>query len=165
MIFLGKIVKVRGNKGEVVIASSPMLEVYTPQIGEVLILKSKKYQKQFTVESVKDLRGSCVIKFQEIKTMNDAFKLITYSAYSEAEQEVQDDEPVIQFTVKDLQGVVWGIVKDIETAGLSEIMEIEDPQGDNIYVPFCEPIVTSIDPQLKLIVIDPPDGLKDLNKD
>ena len=145
------------------LASSPDLDVYSLQKGEVLKLKSKKYRKEATVEYSKEIHGASVIKFQHIDRINDAFKLISYSVYSEAEAE-ESEQSVIQFSVKDVQGNVWGIVKDIGSSGVSQVLEVLDPEGDVVYVPFSEPIIKEIDSDQKIILIDPPDGLRDLNK-
>ena len=163
MIFLGKITKVRGNKGEVVISPSPGFDLYTPQPGEVVLLISKKYQREFSIDYLKDIHGSLTAKFSGIHSIHDALKLVGYSLYSQAEEE-ETEESIIQFTVKDVDGQVWGVVKDLMESGLNQLLEVEDPEGDVIYVPLSDAIIKSTDPQKKLIVIDPPEGLRDLNK-
>ncbi|MCP5052019.1 MAG: 16S rRNA processing protein RimM [bacterium] len=163
MVFLGKIVKVRGIKGEVVIAPSPGFDLYTPQQGEIVILISKKYQREFSIEHLKEIRAAPTAKFNGVNSIRDALKLVGYSLYSQAEEEEQE-ESVIQFTVKDVNGETWGTVKDLMESGLNQLLEVEDPEGHLIYVPISDAIIKSTDPAKKLIVIDPPDGLRDLNK-
>lgn len=163
MIFLGKIIKVRGNKGEVVVAPSPKLDTFIPKNGESIIIKSKKYQRSISVDYYREISGICTIKFNDTDTINDALKLVGYSLYNPA-ADLQEDDSIIEFAVQDVQGNLWGIVKDLEQAGLSELLEVEDPEGDLIYIPFADAIVKSIDKEMKMIVIDPPNGLRDLNK-
>ncbi|MCP4217716.1 MAG: hypothetical protein GY765_23950, partial [bacterium] len=68
-----------------------------------------------------------------------------------------------EFIVKDINGLEWGRVLDISEAGLNKLIEVY--QNDDIYyVPFTDSIVKSIDAEKRLIIIDPPDGLMDLNK-
>jgi ribosomal 30S subunit maturation factor RimM len=177
LIFLGKIVKTRGNKGEVVIAPSPQVERYIPGQGEGVVLQSTKYQIQRKIEYLKNIRGKWVFKFVDTNTINDAYKLVGYSIYStkistspgnDMSTVTEQAAKGVEFTVKDVSGCVWGNVKHIETYGVYEtnqILEVVGNEGDVIYVPFSEGIVKKIDREKKIIFIDPPDGLKGLNKE
>lgn len=165
MIFLGKIVKTRGNKGEVVVHSSPSFEAYAPEKGEVVVLQSHKYEVQSNIDYIKEIQGVIVIKFQSVNSIPEAMKYIGYSIFSLAEpKENIDDEPVIDFSVIDISGQLWGNVHSHEFFGINEVLEILDHSGDIIYIPFSEAIIKKIDYEKKEIIIDPPDGLKDLNK-
>ncbi len=163
MIFLGKIVKVRGIKGEVVIVPSPGFDVYTPKKGEIVEVQSAKYQRDISIDYFKEVNGAYVLKFQDSLSINDALKLVGYSVFSKSD-DTRTDDSLLEFTVTDLQGQLWGTVKDLQASGLNQLLEVEDPDGDVIYVPFSDKIVKTIDREKKKIVIDPPDGLKELNK-
>ena len=177
MIFLGKIVKTRGNKGEVAVTPSPQVEKYIPGQGERVVLQSTKYQIERKIEYLKNIRGVWVFKFVDINTINDAYKLVGYSIYSTkistspgnaANAATEQAAVGVEFTVIDVSGCVWGKVKHLETYGVYEtnqILEVVGDQGDVIYVPFSEGIVKKIDREKKIITIDPPDGLKGLNKE
>ncbi|MGD2090669.1 MAG: ribosome maturation factor RimM [Candidatus Aminicenantes bacterium] len=164
MIFLGKIVKIRGNKGEVVVAPSPDLFLHSLSNGEVVVLQSAKYKKEKEIDYLKEIRGAPVFKFKDINTINDAFKVVGYSIYANKTDAQETDSGIINFMVKDLQGHMWGCVKNIENPGVNPLLEVETPEGDMIDVPFTDSIVKEIDQERKVILIDPPEGLKDLNK-
>lgn len=164
MIFLGKIVKIRGNKGEVVIAPSPDLYLHGLNDGEVVVLQSAKYRKEKEIEHFKKIRGAPVFKFKDTNTINDAFRLVGYSIYANQPHAQDTNTGIVNFMVKDMQGHPWGSVKNIENAGINRLLEVETPGGDMIYVPFADTIVKEIDEEKKVILIDPPEGLKDLNK-
>ncbi len=164
MIFLGKIVKIRGNKGEVVVSPSPDLYVHSLSNGEVVVLKSTKYKKEKEIDYFKEIRGAPVFKFKDTDTINDAFKLVGYSIYANKIAAQATNTDIVNFIVKDIQGNLWGSVKNIETSGFNRLLEVEAPGGDIIYVPFVDSIVKEIDEEKKIILIDPPEGLKDLNK-
>jgi 16S rRNA processing protein RimM len=58
-----------------------------------------------------------------------------------------------------------GIVKDVWTIGESVLLVVEsDRNGEEILIPFSEVICLEVDRARKTIVIDPPDGLLDLNE-
>jgi 16S rRNA processing protein RimM len=164
LIFLGKIVKIRGNKGEVVVAPSPDLFLHSLSNGEVVVLQSAKYKKEKEIDYLKEIRGAPVFKFKDINTINDAFKVVGYSIYANKTDAQETDSGIINFMVKDLQGHMWGCVKNIENPGVNPLLEVETPEGDMIDVPFTDSIVKEIDQERKVILIDPPEGLKDLNK-
>ena len=69
------------------------------------------------------------------------------------------------FMVKDMNGQLWGKVKNIEADNLNKLLEVQDEEKNDLYyVPFTDTIVKEINKEKGLIVIDPPDGLKELNK-
>jgi len=164
LIFLGKIIKIRGNKGEVVVAPSPDLFLHSLNNGEVVVLKSPKYTKEKEIDYFKEIRGTPVFKFKDTNTINDAFKLVGYSIYANKTGAPDTNAGIVNFMVKDMQGHPWGSVKNIENPGINRLLEVETPGGDIIYVPVTDSIVKEIDKEKKVILIDPPDGLKDLNK-
>lgn len=127
-------------------------------------MQSAKYKKEKKIDYFKEIRGSPVFKFKDINTINDAFKLVGYSIYAN-KIDVQDTNTnIVNFMVTDMQGNLWGTVKNIENPGINRILEVESPGGNMIYVPFADSIVKEIDEEKKIILIDPPEGLKDLNK-
>lgn len=159
------------------VAPSPQVERYVPGQGERVLLQSTKYQIERTIEYLKNIRGVRVFKFVDIDTINDAYKLVGYSIYSTkistspgnaANTVTEQAVKGVEFTVIDVSGCVWGKVKKLETYGVNDtnqILEVVGDEGDVIYVPFSEGIVKKIDKKKKIITIDPPDGLKGLNKE
>jgi 16S rRNA processing protein RimM len=164
LIFLGNIVKIRGNKGEVVVAPSPDLFLHNLSNGEVVVLQSAKYRKEKEIEHFKEISGAPVFKFKDTNTINDAFRLVGYSIYASKNDTPETNTGIVNFMVKDMEGHLWGSVKNIENTGFNLLLEVETPGGDIIYVPFADTIVKEIDEEKKIILIDPPEGLKDLNK-
>lgn len=181
MIFIGKILKVRGNKGEVVIAS-PKVEFYTltgRENGKVfVILKSEKYEKKLEVECLKEINGNPILKLKGIDSINDALKIVGYSIYSNYAEgdEVKTEDPDVlsdayaisnleDYRVNDVNGNRWGQVIYFDIDSPNPLLEIQDEEGNDVYyVPFTDTIIKKIDKISRLIIIDPPDGLKDLNK-
>jgi len=167
--FLGKILKVRGNKGEVN-CTSPERGTLALEKGETVLLKSEKRQKSYKIERLREIKGTPVLKLEGIDTINDALTLVGYSIYNQknAPPSPKDTETIEleNFTVIDTNGDVWGKVINLETAGLNELLEVQaqDETRELYYVPFTESIVKEINRDTGIIIIDPPDGLKDVNK-
>jgi 16S rRNA processing protein RimM len=161
LVFLGKIVKTRSNKGEVAISPSPYFSACLPKEGEDVILQSQKYSLQYKIEYFKEIGGSLILKFFSIDSINAAYKLIGYSVFSP--QTPEDDSSFsfdnsVDYVVKDISGNVWGVVENTELFGLNQVLEVGGPDGNSIYIPFSEGIVKEIDEENKVIIIDPPDG-------
>ncbi len=159
MLFLGKILKVRGNKGEVVLSSSD----YGFQKGGTVLLKSKKYHKTLIVEYTKEIHKFTIIKFEGVNTINDALKLVGYSLeISNSNLNPENEQTFEKYEVMDMNGRIWGEVKGVKSFSHNQILEVGE--GDAvIYVPFTEEIVKKIDTKNHKILIDPPAGLKKLN--
>jgi 16S rRNA processing protein RimM len=78
-----------------------------------------------------------------------------------------------EFLLEDLAGCLVttrdgrtaGRVKTVLETGGAPLLVLEPEEGKNeIYVPFSRTICPEIDVRAKRIVIDPPDGLLDLNE-
>jgi 16S rRNA processing protein RimM len=165
LIFVGKIKKIRGNKGEVVVDPSPNLENYSIEEGDIVILKSAKYQKEKKVDYIKEIKGYPVLKFSDTNTINEAYKLVGYSIYTTSDSApASENNSLLNFQVVDMEGQVWGSIKEIDNSGFNPLLEVESPAGEMIYVPFANEIVKQIDEKNHILTINPPEGLKDLNK-
>lgn len=163
MNFLGKILKTRGNKGEVVY-SSPFGAISTHAERSTVLLKSEKYEKTYEIESLRLINEVPIVKFKNVDSINDALKLVGYSIYDPHTATPEpDDRQLLDFTVKDIHGLTWGKVIGLENETINELLEIIDGE-ETYYVPFTESIVINIDKTDKIILIDPPAGLRDINK-
>jgi 16S rRNA processing protein RimM len=160
--FIGKIIKIRGNKGEVVVKISPGADTPAIREKESIVLESEKYRIEKTIEGIRDIQGKTVLKLSGVNSIEEAMKLIGYSVFGAGES---SDSPgaLIDYRVVDLNRKSWGRVVRIRDFGLNRVMEVES-RGDIIYVPLDKGIVQEIRDDQKLIVIDPPEGLKNLNR-
>jgi 16S rRNA processing protein RimM len=57
-----------------------------------------------------------------------------------------------------------GPVAEVLSAGESEVLVVRPEGRAEILIPFSREICRKVDPAARLIVIDPPDGLLDLNE-
>ncbi len=164
MFYIGEILKTRGNNGEVVIRTSPDF-IYDNQSIRSFQLESKKYSRTEAVEWIKSIGDDLLVKFKNHDSIASAYKLIGYLVYLkdaiEAEQFIK--ETLVDYRVIDLSGDQWGIVINDLDEGYNHILEV-DNQGEILYIPYTEAIIKEIDQDKMTIHIDPPDGLKDLNR-
>ena len=167
MVFLGKILKSRGNRGEVVVVSSPGIDILGGRFPGGVLLKSQKYSLRKEIESISDINGQVVVKFKDIHSIDAAFRLIGYSMYGEMKGLPEDaDSPgrLMGFEVRDDQGIVWGTVAAVLEQPLNPLLEVAgDPGGEPILIPFTPAISREIRVAEKIVLIHPPAGLKELN--
>lgn len=176
MIFIGKILRVRGNKGEVVI-TSPAVGVHVSserESGRSVTLKSEKHEKKFEIVFLKEISGNTVLKLKGIDSINEALKIVGYSVYIEKSAQGEgfdnpgeyEEVPLLEgYCIKDVHGDRWGEVIYFETGSSNKLLEVQGPDENEIYyVPFTQTIIKKIDKKERLIIIDPPAGLKELNK-
>ena len=80
---------------------------------------------------------------------------------------LSDDEvyqsDMIGCEVVDAGGRPIGVVIDFQETGGTPLLEVKTTEGRELLIPFANSICTKIDLENKLIVVDPPEGLLDLN--
>jgi len=110
-----------------------------------------------------------IFKFQGVDTISDAEKLAGAEVSIPFEQRaaLADDEvyqsDLIGCEVIDATGRSLGIVSDFEETGGVPLLEVKTPAGGDLLIPLAKAICTKIDIERKQIVINPPDGLLNLN--
>lgn len=163
MLYLGRISKSRGNRGEVILHISPEIDIYSIDCSGAFELKSEKHLKKAKMESYSLQGSSLIAKFDISRSINDALRLVGYEVFVNDSVKDKSIPELEGYSVFDLNGIRWGEVTRINMAGKNRLIEVDD--GVNyIMVPFSDSIVVEIDENKKKIVLDPPEGLRDLNK-
>lgn len=143
---------------------SPGLDARLLKEREQIILTSKRHSLRQNIEYVKEIKGSTVLKLSHIDSIADAYKIVGCSLFMEGEApQNRQDHSLIHFIVKDTDGRLWGRVKSIKDSEMNPLIEVE-ANGEVIDVPFHQEIVKEIDWRERTIVLDPPEGLRDLNR-
>lgn len=166
--------KPRGNRGEVwAIPLSGHADRYR-SLGEVYLFGPDgpvAGQSPATVENAWVHRGRWILKFRGCDSISDAERL------AGAEVRIPLGErpapPPGEFYHSDLAGcqiverstgAVLGTVTGIEDAGGASVLEVQPAQpGKEILIPFAHSICVEIDVKAKRIVVELPEGLKELN--
>jgi 16S rRNA processing protein RimM len=126
-------------------------------------------QKPMEIERTWIHGDELIIKFHGVDTISDAEKLAGAEVAIPFEQRaaLSDDEvyldDLIGCEVLDATGRSLGIVTDYQEAGGAPLLTVKTHVGE-LLIPFAKSICTRIDPANKQIVINPPDGLLDLNQ-
>ena len=168
-IAIARIARTRGNRGEV------LADLYTDfpdrfeTLEEVWVEFGDGHRQQMALEDNWEHKGRRVLKFVGIDSISEAENYVGCWVVIPAGQAVQlpegsyFDHDLIGCSVQDTHGNQLGIVSDIlHIAGNCQL--VVRGESKEFLVPAVESICTKIDIKGKQILLDPPEGLMDLDK-
>jgi 16S rRNA processing protein RimM len=175
LVAIAHLHRARGIKGEVIAESLTSHPERFAALGRVFLVKPGAAEaREADVERVWDFRGSPVFKFRGIDTMTVAETLRGYDVSVPEEERVALPEG--EYFLSDLVGCrmtaagsgdLIGIVTGWFENGPQDVLEVRpenEAQGEPILVPFVKAFFTVIDPAGKSLVVELPEGLKELNR-
>ena len=167
LILVGRIARAHGNKGQVIVNAETDFPADRFAVGNMLVLEQAGQLTERRILAVRFQQGRPIVTLDGVESMNDA------EALAGAELKVPAEElgplPERTYYRHDLVGCEVR-TKDGEIVG--KVTAVEGPlersrlviarQGGEVMVPMVDAICLSVDPEAKAIVIDPPEGLRDL---
>lgn len=168
-IAIARIVRPRGNRGEVLAELHTDFPARFDPLGNVWIEFSDGRRRGFVLEETWEHKGRRVLKFAGIDTIAAAETLVGAWVEVEADRAVRlpegsyFDHDLVGCTVRDVRGAHLGRVKEVLRIAGNNQLVVEGPSGE-ILIPAVSGICTEISIDRKEIVVDPPEGLIDLNK-
>jgi ribosomal 30S subunit maturation factor RimM len=141
-------------------------DMVAPGEGSAVELRSSRRVFPQTIEHIAVSGQEAVIAFSGAHTISEALRFVGCSLWAEVPAPKADSAAgLLGFQVFDLQGNCWGTVKSLPRFSLNQLLEVADPiSGETAYVPWHRSLVVRIDRGARTMVIDPPAGLRDLNK-
>ncbi|HKV99123.1 MAG TPA: ribosome maturation factor RimM [Vicinamibacterales bacterium] len=168
LVTVGRIVRPHGIKGQVVIAPETDFGATRFEVGAALSALVNGELRTLVVTSSFEHQGRWVVAFDGVPTMNDAEMLrnVELRVAPEALPPLAEG----RYYVHDLAGCevvtvggkVVGRVDRVELDTGTPVLVVEGPRGE-VLVPLADTICTRVDVAAKVIEIDPPDGLIELN--
>lgn len=164
-----KILSTIGLKGEVkVYTTSSFKEIRYKKNNELFYIENDK-ENVLTVSSFRNKEGNIdVLTFKEIKTVEDATKILGKELFVEKDESILNDEEyfysdLISSKVFDEDHNELGVVQGIDefTANLSLRLKLNSSKKI-IYIPFNDVFVKNVDINKKEITIHVIEGLLDL---
>lgn len=167
LVALGRIVRSQGRDGTVKLKLRDK-GTPAPSLGTVYVERESGLEA-FAVESFRVDRNAPFLKLKGIETLAQADALAganVYAAAADFGRPAPDrffDFEVLGSRVVARDGTEVGEVAGILEPGGPALLVVRRGAED-VYVPFAEGIVVKVDPEAREIVIDPPDGLLELNE-
>jgi 16S rRNA processing protein RimM len=167
LVRLGKVLRSEGREGRLKVRlhekGLPGLDLKT------VVLGGPGGFEEYDVESFDLDRNSYFLKLKGIDTLAQSDALAgrdifaPEASFRPLEGGHYYDFQVLGSRVVTGEGAEVGTVAGILTAGGQDLLVVVCG-GKEFYVPFVEAVCRRIDPEKREIVIDPPDGLLDLNE-
>ncbi len=166
LVTVGRIVRGEGKDGTLKIRFFPWIK--KPSFREVFIEQEGECQV-YKVEGYNQAANSSFLKFEGVNGLEAAEALrgreimVNPAELPRPEEGMFYDFELLGCRVETLDGQTVGTVTGLNEAGPLSFL-IVDRAGRTIDIPFVEAICQRIDLDKKLIIIDPPEGLLDLNE-
>jgi 16S rRNA processing protein RimM len=170
MVTVGRIIRPHGHKGAVVVAPESDFAAERFQAGvELQWLKNGK-PAPVRIASGRGHAGRWIVTIDGVATMNEAETLrglelrvpaASLHALGPGTYYVHDLEGCAVVTAA---GLEVGQVKGVQFGSGAPILVVDAGPGGEVLVPLVEGICRLVDPDAKRIVIDPPEGLIEVNR-
>ena len=169
MAVVGRIARAHGNRGQVIVDVTTDFPEQRFRPGAELFVERRGRVELLTLTAVRFQRDRPVIGIAGVETMDDAEALAGLELRIPIEQlmplpaGVFYQHDLVGCTVETGSGEIVGTVREVDRAGGGERLVVAGKRGE-VLIPLAAEICTTIDPAGKRIVIDPPEGLLDLNE-
>ena len=166
-VAIGRLMKVRGNRGELLAELDSADPEREQKLEEVALSKDGKHRK-VRVENAWRHDGRPVLKFEGIDSISDAEVweraeiLVPREEVEVPEEGGYSHETLVGCRVETTAGELVGEVKAVEEFGGPPLLNLEMPDGREVLVPFARSICKKIDVDAKVIQVELPEGLIEL---
>ena len=134
-----------------------------------VLLKREGGIREYSVESFRSYKNFTIIKLKGVDTLAQAKEYIGQECLLPEEDLYRLEQgsyylfQIVGCSVVTVKGIKVGIVKDLLLIKDNHILEIVK-QEKEILIPFTEEICVEVNLRKKKIVIDPPEGLLEINE-
>ncbi|HEX7138845.1 MAG TPA: ribosome maturation factor RimM [Vicinamibacterales bacterium] len=169
MALVGRIARTHGLRGQMVVNLETDFPDERFRPGSELFVRRGGTIEALRVSSVRLHGDRPVIAVEGVRTIDEAEPLAGLELRIPVDR-LQPLPPgtfyhhdLIGCRVETVEGTPVGVVRDVETTSGGSRLVVEGREGD-VLVPIAAEICRVIEPGTKRIVIDPPEGLLDLNR-
>ncbi|MFI5177174.1 MAG: ribosome maturation factor RimM [Vicinamibacterales bacterium] len=168
MVTVGRIVRPHGNRGNVVVAPETDFGATRFVAGATMSILAEGAARPLRIVASREHAGRWVIGFEGVQTIDDAERLRgqelkvpagTLPVLEAGRYYVHD---LVTCAVVTVTGQAVGRVDRVELGTGTPVLVVRGARGE-VFVPLAEPICRRVDVAAKVIEIDPPAGLIELN--
>jgi len=165
-VTIGKITRVRGLKGEMVVVPFTDDPQRFLDMEKVTVAKDEVC-RQFPVEKAREFKGKVLLKLKEVESPEEAKKLV--GGFIEIEEDQLVRLPQGSYFIFDIVGLEVvtttgeriGTVKEVISLPANDLYLVEG--DEKLYlIPAVKQVVKGIDLEEKRMIIQPMEGLFDL---
>jgi 16S rRNA processing protein RimM len=170
LLLVGRVARAHGNRGQVIVNLETDFPEERFKVGQVLQVGPEQHPVARRIDDVRFHQGRPIVTLEGVSSMNEA------EALAGAELRIAEDEipplPDGTFYRHDLVGCD---VVDTERQPIGRVTRVEGtlersylvvgaPDGREILIPLAAEICVRVDPAAGVIVVNPPEGLLDVNE-
>jgi len=169
LLLVGRVARAHGNRGQVIVNPESDFAEQRFRVGAVVMVGGGAEPSPRTITAVRFHQGRPVITLESVETMNDAEALAGSDLYVQA----STLEPLPEGTyyrhdlvgceVRDVQGRPIGRVRAVDGPMDRSHLVVDGTQGE-VLIPLVAGICERVDPAARSIVVNPPEGLLELNE-
>jgi len=171
MITVGRVVRPQGHRGEVVVASETDIAAERFRVGAIVHVVRDGTVTPLAIRASREYDGRWIVGFDGVMDMNAAEAMRGYELRIPAAslRPLAADEffehDLVGCEVRTTDGRPIGTVRRIERGAGVPVLVVDAPSGKNeVLVPMVDSICRRVDVAGRVIVIDPPEGLVELNE-
>jgi 16S rRNA processing protein RimM len=167
-VVIARIVKARGLRGEVACDIETDFPERFASLERVVVWMPDDSRLELSLEDHWFHKGRVILKFEGYDSMTDAQRLvggrlvISESDASKLEEGLYYEYEIVGSQVATTGGEVIGRVVRLMRTGGTDLLVVEGEGGREYLIPFADDICVEVDPEMKRIRIDPPEGLLEL---
>ena len=168
MISVGRVARAHGNVGRIVIDPDTDFAEERFRPGNTVCVRRGGNVEPLVVRDVRFHRGRPIVGLDGVSTMSAAEALagadvrVPAASLGRLPDGTFYYHELIGCRVETVEGRTVGTVASIEGGGEAHRLVVENGSTD-VHVPLAAPICVRVDPRERVIVIDPPEGLIELN--
>jgi 16S rRNA processing protein RimM len=169
MVVVGRIARPQGHRGQVIVdpATDFPEERYKP--GSTVYIQRGGTLEPLVITAARMHQGRPVIAIEGVDTMNAAEDLagtelrVTVEALQPLPPGMFYEHDLIGCAVETTEGLPIGVVTKVEGGGEGSRLVVQGKGADEILIPLTDAIVVGVHLAARRIVVQPPDGLLDVN--
>ena len=168
MISVGRVARPHGNAGRVVVNPDTDFAEERFRAGRAVYVRRGGDVERLVLRDVRFHRGRPIVGFDGVETIPGAEALANAEVRVPAEAlgRLPDGtfyyHELIGCRVETVGGRAVGTVVSMEGGGEAHRLVVEGASTE-VHVPLAAPICVRVDPRERVIVVDPPEGLLELN--
>lgn len=167
LLEVGKIINTHGLRGEVKVAAW----TDTPDVFEDLeyvYAKRRTGNERLTIAGIKYQKNNIIVKFDELKTIEEAEKLkntvlcAERAMLGELPEGVYYIADLLGCTVRSEEGKTYGTISDVISTGANDVYTVKREGMKDLLVPVTDEVVINVDIASKTVTVRLPEGLEEI---
>jgi 16S rRNA processing protein RimM len=169
LLLIGRIARAHGNRGQVIVNPETDFAHERFRVGQVMLVGPADRPTPRRILAARFHQGRPVVALEGVDTMNDAEALAGAELWMPASSipplpaGTFYRHELVGCEVRDVGDSVVGRVTDVHGPIERSYLVIEGQRGE-VLIPLVGHICVRIDPEARVIVIDPPEGLLEANE-